>query len=92
VLNLLSLNCCGLKSKLNYPEFDDELSVGIGCIKLSYSSLKPNTIPPDFLFEKHLRFFIFIKNHGKTISSKWSVFDSTKQRISNVLTNSSNSG
>jgi hypothetical protein len=36
-----------------------ELSVGMGYIKLSYSSLKPNTIPPDFLFEKLLRFFIF---------------------------------
>jgi hypothetical protein len=31
-------------------------------------------------------------NSGKTISSKSSVFDSTKQRISNVLTNSWNSG
>jgi hypothetical protein len=34
--------------------------------------------------------FIYIENNNdnKTISSKSSVFDSTKQRISNVLTNS----
>jgi hypothetical protein len=61
---------------------DEDVVCGIVYIPPGY------TVSPDFLFEKLLRFFIFIKNPGKTISSKSSVFDSTKQRISNVLTNS----
>jgi hypothetical protein len=44
-------------------------------LQRNYKYIFLNGVPPDFLYEKLLRFFIFIKNPGKTISSKSSVFD-----------------
>jgi hypothetical protein len=68
VLNLLSLNCCGLKSKLNYPEFHEFVNTfDILCFVESKTDDLDEIVLPGFL----------IKMKNRKSFSKRIVFNNT---------------
>jgi hypothetical protein len=66
VLNLLSLNCCGLKSKLNYPEFHAFVNTfDILCFVESKTDDLNEIVLPGFLIKMKNRKIFQIENQGE---------------------------
>jgi hypothetical protein len=72
VLNLLSLNCCGLKSKLNYPEFDEFVNTfDILCFVESETDDLDEIVLPGFLIKmKNRKCFSNRKSGGIVLGFK----------------------
>jgi hypothetical protein len=52
MFNVLALNCCGLKNKLQYPEFQERLSANdILCLVESKTDDTDETLLPGYIFK-----------------------------------------